>query len=112
MTSCELFGHSYHNVTGKCGYCDRVLPMPVKSAAALTPPPAPAAPVLPAVIKLSYSTIDRYYESRRFKTLAGARAYAKRKLGESFDLGGSYAVSFDGVAKLTANIPLALLLGA
>lgn len=109
MTSCELFGHSYHNVTGHCGYCDRVLPMPVKSAAALTPAPAPA---LPPVIKLSYSTIDRYYESRRFKTLAGARAYAKRKLGASFDLGGSYAVSFDGVAKLTANIPLALLLGA
>jgi hypothetical protein len=26
--SCALFGHSYHEVTGHCHYCDRVLPMP------------------------------------------------------------------------------------
>lgn len=26
--SCALFGHSYHPVTGECGYCPRVLPLP------------------------------------------------------------------------------------
>ena len=123
MTSCELFGHTYHEKTGKCWDCDRVLPglpaarerMENMSGSWMDPAvfavPAPA-PALPEVIKLHYSTIDRYSESRRIKTLAGARAYAKRKLGDSFDLGGSYAVSYDGVAKLTANISLRLLLDA
>jgi hypothetical protein len=67
-------------------------------------------PALPPVIKINYFTLDRYSEFRRFKTLAGARKYARRKLGEYFDIGSSYAVSGDGVAKITANIPLSLLL--
>ena len=98
--SCELFGHSYHEKTGVCHYCDVVLP-----------PLPPKALVLPPVITVRYSTIDRYSESRRFKTLAGARAYARRKMGDTYDIGGYYAVSGDGVAKLTSNISLGVLLG-
>ena len=70
----------------------------------------PLLPVLPDVIRVSIRTIDRYAESRRFKTLAGARAYARRKLGDAFDIGGSYAVDAYGVVTLTTNIPLGVLL--
>jgi hypothetical protein len=64
---------------------------------------------LPDVIRVRYSTIDRFSESKRFKTLKGARAYVARRLGTSYDLGGNYAVSGDGVGKLMANVPMTLL---
>ncbi len=53
-------------------------------------------------IRFHYSTIDHYSESRRFKSLDGARAYAKRRLGDSYDISETfrYAVAGDGVAKL------------
>lgn len=66
---------------------------------------------LPAVITVRYSTIDHYRESRRFKTLAGAQKYARRKLGDTFDCGSFYAVDAYGVGKLEANIPITLLMG-
>lgn len=66
---------------------------------------------LPPVIRINYSTIDRFSESRRFKTLAGARKYALRRLGDYYDIGSYYAVSGDGVGKITANIPFSTLLG-
>lgn len=102
-TSCELFGHEYHEVTGKCHYCEAALAMPKA--------PLPTYPTLPAVIKVSYSTLDRYYESRRFKTLKGARAYVAKRLGTSYDAGVAYAVSGDGVGKVTSNVPMSVLLG-
>lgn len=54
-------------------------------------------------ITVRYETIDRYRETRRFKTLAGARRYASKMLGEFFDLGSTYAVSGDGVGKITCE---------
>lgn len=56
-------------------------------------------------IRVRYSTIDRYYESRRFKTLEGARRYAARWIGETPDIGYSfgYAVSADGIGKITVD---------
>lgn len=57
----------------------------------------------PRDIRLRYSTIDRFSESKRFKTLDGARAYAKRRLGDCYDvsLAFNYAVSGDGVGKVS-----------
>jgi hypothetical protein len=104
--SCEIFGHSYHETTGKCGYCEAVLPLPAKMPSHFT-----VYPTLPAVIKVHYSTIDRYSESRRFKTLKGARAYVAKRLGTSYDAGIAYAVSYDGVGKVTSNVPMSVLLG-
>jgi len=54
-------------------------------------------------IKLHYSTLDRFSESRTFKTLAGAKAYATRRLGTYYDvsLAFNYAVSGDGIGKLS-----------
>ena len=55
------------------------------------------------LIKLRYSTIDRFSETRTFKTLKGARAYAKRRIGTTFDLGSTYAVDMFGTGKLEAS---------
>jgi hypothetical protein len=66
---------------------------------------------LPDLIRVRLTTIDHYAESRRFKTLDGARKYARRKLGDTFDIGLHYAVDAYGCVKLEANIPIALLMG-
>ncbi len=59
----------------------------------------------PADIKIRYSTVDRFSEIRRFKTLEGARAYAGRRMGSSYDISETfnYAVSADGVGKIEAE---------
>jgi hypothetical protein len=53
-------------------------------------------------IRVTYSTFDRYRESRRFKTLKGARAYAQRKIGVHPEISVTfhYAVSAYGDAKI------------
>lgn len=53
-------------------------------------------------IKFTYATIDHFSESKTFKTLEGARAYLRRRLGDSYDVSlMGYAVAFDGVGKVT-----------
>jgi hypothetical protein len=56
-------------------------------------------------ITVTYSSIDGCRKSRKFKTIAGARAFAKHWVGDSPEISsfGSYAVSFDGVGKVTAS---------
>lgn len=56
-------------------------------------------------ITLYYKTIDRFSERRTFKTLKGARAYARKRMGTSYYISETfhYAVSFDGVGKLEAR---------
>ena len=51
-------------------------------------------------IKVYYSSIDRFHETRRFKTLKGARKFAHLRVGAHPDLGSWYAVSSDGVGKI------------
>jgi len=57
-------------------------------------------------IKVRYQSLDRYSESRTFKTLAGARKYAQKWVGPTPEVGGFYAVSGDGMGKVTANVPM------
>lgn len=54
-------------------------------------------------IKLRFSTIDHFSETRTFKTLAGAQRYATRRLGDSYDvsLAFNYAVDMFGTGKLS-----------
>lgn len=56
-------------------------------------------------IKLRYTTIDRFSESRSFKSLDGAQRYARRRMGNMFDISEAfgYIVSSDGVGKLTVS---------
>lgn len=52
------------------------------------------------MIEVSYRSIDHYGETRRFKTLAGARRYAQRRIGPHPELGSFYAISGDGVGRI------------
>lgn len=55
------------------------------------------------MIKVRYETIDRFSKTRRFKTLAGAQKFAQHWVGETPELGSFYAVSGDGVGKITCD---------
>jgi len=54
-------------------------------------------------IKVSYRSIDRCSKSRRFKTLEGAQRFAQKWVGETPEMGASYAVSGDGIGKVTVT---------
>jgi hypothetical protein len=55
------------------------------------------------MIKVKYSSIDRFSKSAQFKTLAGAQKFAQKWVGASPELGSYYAVSADGVGKVTVR---------
>ena len=55
------------------------------------------------MIKVRYSSVDGFSKSRTFKTLAGARTFAWHYVGETPELGSWYAVSSDGVGKVTCT---------
>ena len=56
-----------------------------------------------ADLSVQFKTTDRYSESRRFKTLEGARAYAQKKIGETPEIGSFYAVGAYGDARITVG---------
>lgn len=53
-------------------------------------------------IKLYFSTIDGCRNVKTFKTLAGARKAAACRVGNTPEIGSSYAISSDGVVKVQA----------
>lgn len=53
------------------------------------------------VIVLDYDSIDHIHKRLRFKSLAKAQAYAWSMIGRHPDLGSYYAVSDDGIGKVT-----------
>lgn len=55
------------------------------------------------MITVHYSSIDHFHKRRTFKTLAGAHKFAVNYVGENPDMGSSYAVSFDGIGKITVE---------
>jgi hypothetical protein len=57
----------------------------------------------PCVVTVYYRTFDGFSQSRQFKTLEGAQKYAQAKIGVAPELGGGYAVSPWGDAKITCN---------
>lgn len=56
-------------------------------------------------ISITYASVDGYRKTRKFKTLAGARAFAVHWVGEHPDISGfgNYAISSDGVGKVTCS---------
>lgn len=52
-------------------------------------------------MKITYTSIDGVRKARTFKTLAAARKFALDYVGPQDVEGGWYAVSFDGVGKVT-----------
>jgi len=55
------------------------------------------------VIRVTYKTIDRICLTRKFKTLRGARAFAHKWVGARPEMGSFYAVSGDGVGRITVT---------
>ena len=51
-------------------------------------------------IKFRLSTIDRFSETKTFRTLEGAKTYVKKRLGDHYDVGMGYAVDMFGTGKL------------
>ena len=60
-------------------------------------------------IQVAYRAVDNYRETRDFKTLKGAQRYAQRMVGTTPEMGGNYAISGDGIGKVTSNISLTQL---
>lgn len=56
-------------------------------------------------IRVRYKTIDRFSESRKFKTMKGARRYAQKWVGAHPDISETfgYAVSSCGTGKVTCE---------
>jgi hypothetical protein len=54
------------------------------------------------MITLRFSTIDGCRSTKRYKTIEGARKAVAYRLG-SFELGGTYAISGDGIVKVEAD---------
>jgi hypothetical protein len=56
-----------------------------------------------ASIRLSFRSVDGAHWTRSYKTLKGARKEAQRYLGTGPDLGSYYAISADGIVRLTVD---------
>ncbi len=54
-------------------------------------------------ISVTYTSIDRCRETRKFKTLAGAQRFAQKMIGRAPEMGSYYAVSGDGIGKIEAR---------
>ena len=64
------------------------------------------------MITILYTSIDGYSDSRKYKTLKGAQRWAQEMMGENFEIGRGYAISFDGIGKIQSNTDLKELLSA
>ena len=54
-------------------------------------------------ITVRYASIDHFSQTRSFSTLVAARRYAFKWLGEFPEVGSTYAVSGDGVGRITVS---------
>jgi len=54
-------------------------------------------------VQVSYYSIDNYEEHHNFNTIEEARTYAHSWIGKAPSLGRGYAVSDDGVGKITVR---------
>ena len=52
-------------------------------------------------LRISYSAIDGFRTHRTFRTLAGASAFARGYVGDHPEMSRTYAISGDGVGKIT-----------
>jgi hypothetical protein len=52
-------------------------------------------------IKMTYKASDGFTKRGSFKTVAGAKAFAAKWVGETPEVGTTYAVSPDGVGRVT-----------
>ena len=54
-------------------------------------------------IVVTYTSIDFVHKTNKYWSLKGARAFAVKMVGENAEFGSTYAVSNDGVGKVTVQ---------
>ena len=54
-------------------------------------------------ITITYRSIDGAKKARTYKTLAGAQRFAHKWVGSTPTLGSWYAVSWDGIGRISAE---------
>jgi hypothetical protein len=54
-------------------------------------------------ITVRYSSVDGFHQTRRFEQLSAARRHAQKWIGEFPEVGSDYAISDDGVGKITVE---------
>lgn len=54
-------------------------------------------------ITVRYWSRDGYRQTRRFKTLAGASRYARTWVGDNAEIGPDYAISWDGIGRVSVT---------
>lgn len=54
-------------------------------------------------IEIRYRACDGFSAVKKFKTLAGARRYAQKMVDTAVEFGPYYAVSFDGIGRITVT---------
>lgn len=55
------------------------------------------------MIYICYSSVDGYVEERKYKSLGAAQQFAQKWVGETPELGTYYAISGDGIGKITVE---------
>lgn len=55
------------------------------------------------MIKIKYQAVDGYREGKSFMSLKGAQKYAHDRVGAHPEMGSYYAVSGDGIGKVTVE---------
>lgn len=56
-----------------------------------------------SLIKVYYATVDGYHQRREFRTLTSAQRFAQQRIGQHPDIGQWYAISNDGVGRITVS---------
>jgi len=56
-----------------------------------------------STIRIVYSSVDGARITKQFKTVAGAKAFASKMIGNHPDVGSGYAISDDGVGKIVVT---------
>jgi hypothetical protein len=54
-------------------------------------------------IRVIYDSVDHHHEARRFKTMKAAQRFAHRWVGTTPEIGTDYAVSPDGIGRITCE---------
>jgi len=54
-------------------------------------------------IKVHYTASDGYRETKSFRSIVGASRYSRKTIGDFPEMGSYYAVSGDGVGKITCE---------
>jgi len=104
---CPNCGCSYHYTDKRCVECGQFLDIMslnlFTAAQAVLDGKKAKRIVTKRNVHVSYSSIDNFHRTRSFKTLENAQNFAQKWIGETPEFGTGYAISDDGIGKITVN---------